>query len=93
MTSGAHICIILTMGIFKYLTFVCPQVELQAALTTHGLEGWRLHTCDPVVTMGPEGSGLLNAFVVLDRYIEEPEEEAVGEVVDDEAPEGIAMRG
>ncbi len=91
MTLVVDTCIILTMLIFQYLTFVCPQDELQAALTQHGLEGWRLHTCDPVVTMGPEGSGLLNAFVVLDRYVE-PEEAEV-EVADDGASEGIAMTG
>ena len=81
------------MGIFQYLTFVCPQDELQAALSTHGLEGWRLHTCDPVVSMGPEGSGLIKAFVVLDRYFEEPEEVAAVEGAAEGADEGIAMKG
>ncbi len=82
----------LTMSIFHYLTFVCDQTELQAKLTEHGLEGWRLHTCDPVVTVGPHGSGLLNAFVVMDRYVETPggDEELV---VDEDASEGIAMKG
>ena len=78
------------MPIFQYLTFVCPQTDLQVLLTKHGLEGWRLHTCDPVVTMGPEGSGLLNAFVVMDRYFEE--QEAEEEEVEG-ANEGIAMKG
>lgn len=82
----------LTMPIFQYLHFLCEQTELQALLTEHGLEGWRLHTCDPVVTVGPQGSGLLHAFVVMDRYVEEPvdPEKPVG---DEDAQEGIAMRG
>ena len=79
------------MPIFQYLTFVCEQTELQAKLTEHGLEGWRLHTCDPVVTVGPQGSGLLNAFVVMDRYIEQPDEPE--ELVMDDAQEGLAMKG
>jgi hypothetical protein len=80
------------MPIFEYLTFVCEQTELQARLTEAGLGGWRLHTCDPVVTVGPQGSGLLHAFVVMDRYVEDPD--TSGEpVVDDGTPEGIAMRG
>jgi len=82
----------LTMPIFEYFTFVCEQPDLQDRLTKLGLEGWRLHTCDPVVTIGPKGSGMLNAFVVLDRYVEEPgDDEAL--VVDEDAQEGIAMRG
>jgi len=76
---------------FQYLHFVCEQSELQVLLSRYGLEGWRLHTCDPVVTVGPKGSGLLNAFVVMDRMIE-PDEP--GELVaDDDASEGIAMKG
>ena len=80
-----------TMPIFQYLTFVCEQTELQERLTKLGLDGWRLHTCDPVVTVGPQGSGLLNAFVVMDRYVEPDSEELV--VEDDDAQEGIAMKG
>ena len=77
---------------FQYVTFVCEQTELQTMLTEHGLNGWRLHTCDPVVTVGPQGSGLLNAFVVMDKFIDEEEENS--QVVDNEdAQEGIAMRG
>lgn len=82
----------LTMPIFDYLHFVCEQSELEALLKKHGLEGWRLHTCDPVVTVGPQGSGMLNAFVVMDKFIDEDEENS--QVVDNEdAQEGIAMRG
>ena len=80
-----------TMPIFQYLTFVCEQTQLQDRLTAAGLELWRLHTCDPVVTVGPKGSGLLNAFVVMDRYVEEPESDEK-QVVDDGAQEGIAMK-
>ncbi len=81
----------LIMPIFQYVTFVCEQTELQTMLTEHGLNGWRLHTCDPVVTVGPQGSGLLNAFVVMDKFIDEEEDQRV--VDDDDAQEGIAMRG
>jgi hypothetical protein len=80
------------MPIFQYITFVCEQTELQERLTKEGLEGWRLHTCDPVVTVGPHGSGLLQAFVVMDRYIEEHEEDQEVDA-DSVAQEGIAMKG
>jgi len=79
------------MGIFKYIHFVCEHTELEALLNKHGLEGWRLHTSDPITSVGPQGSGLLNAFVVMDRYEEEPEEESVSD--EEPAQEGIAMRG
>ena len=82
----------LTMSHFQYITFVCEQLELQALLTEHGLEGWRLHTCDPVVTLGPLGSGMLNAFVVMDKFIDEDDGEQVVPDVED-AQEGIAMKG
>ncbi len=79
------------MPYFQYITFVCEQTELQAKLTERGLEGWRLHTCDPVVTVGPQGSGLLNAFVVMDKFVDEEDGDQV--VNDDDAQEGIAMKG
>jgi hypothetical protein len=82
----------LTMPHFQYLTFVCEQTELQAKLTQHGLEGWRLHTCDPVVSLGPQGSGMLNAFVVMDKLIDAQEDEQVVPDAED-AQEGIAMKG
>ena len=77
------------MFIFEYNTFVCEQPELQHLLTEAGIEGWRLHTCEPVVMVGPSGSGLLNVLVVLDR-VGAPGEE---DVVEDSAPEGVAMTG
>ncbi len=82
----------LTMVIFQYLTFVCEQSELQELLSQHGLEGWRLHTCDPVVTVGPQGSGMLNAFVVMDKFSDEGVYDSQG-VMDDDAQEGIPMKG
>ncbi len=79
-----------TMPIFQYLTFLCDQNDLQARLSVYGLERWRLHTCDPVVTVGPHGSGILQVLVVMDRIVDEPEEPVVE---DDGAQEGIAMKG
>ena len=79
-----------TMPIFDYLHFVCEQSELEGLLKKHGREGWRLLTCDPVATYGPNGSGLLNAFVVMDKFTEEEEQQVAD---DDEAYEGIAMKG
>ncbi len=76
---------------FQYLTFVCDQTQLQAMLTQYGLEEWRLHTCDPVVTLGPQGSGMLNAFVVMDKFIDEAEDPQG--VDNEDAQEGIPMRG
>jgi len=81
----------LTMPYFQYITFVCEQTELQTMLTEHGLNGWRLHTCDPVVSLGPQGSGMLNAFVVMDKFVDEEDDQQV--VDNDDAQEGIAMRG
>lgn len=81
----------LTMPIFQYVTFVCEQTELQSMLTEYGLDGWRLHTCDPVVTLGSQGSGMLNAFVVMDKFTDEEEDQQV--VDNGDAQEGIAMRG
>ena len=80
----------LTMPIFQYVTFVCEQTELQTMLTEYGLNGWRLHTCDPVVTLGPQGSGMLNTFVVMDKFVDEEETQQVD---DGDAHEGIAMKG
>lgn len=83
----------LTMLKFQYLTFMCDQIELQTELDKHGLAGWRLHTCDPVVTVGPHGSGILQAFVVMDQYPQddEDEEQVVIEIKD--GSEGLAMKG
>lgn len=80
----------LTMPIFQYLTFLCPQPDLQAILSINGLEGWRLHTCDPVATYGPQGSGILQVLVVMDRIVDEPVDQGV---LEDGASEGLAMRG
>lgn len=80
-----------TMPYFQYVTFVCAQTELQTMLTEHGLNGWRLHTCDPVAMLGPQGSGMLQAFVVMDKFVDDGEE--TPQVDDEDAQEGIAMRG
>lgn len=77
------------MPIFKYLHFVCEQPDLQDLLSRYGAEGWRLHTCEPVATIGPYGSGALNVLIVMDRAIY-PETE---EVETESASEGIAMKG
>lgn len=79
-----------TMPSFDYLHFVCDQPDLEALLKEHGREGWRLHTCDPVATYGPQGSGLLIAFVVMDKIIDEAEDPQV--VDNEDAQKGIAMR-
>jgi hypothetical protein len=78
------------MPIFQYLTFKCSQPELQDRLAKAGLEGWRLHTCDAIPTIGQYGSGIPEILVVLDRIADEPEEQYV---LEDGASEGIAMTG
>lgn len=78
--------------LFKYLTFCVPQDELQACLTTHGLEGWRLHTCDAVPTMGPHGSGELWVFVVMDQAFQD-EDEVYDDPDLEQQSEGLAMKG
>lgn len=80
------------MPIFEYLTFLCDQTELQPRLTEAGLERWRLHTCEPVVTMGPQGSGTLMVLIVMDRLVEEDSDEGDQEV-DTSALEGMPMKG
>ena len=80
------------MPIFEYFAFMCNQSELQALLTEAGLNRWRLHTCDPVVTMGPQGSGILQAFVVMDRMLDESED-PIPDVLDDDDQPGLAMKG
>ncbi len=57
------------MPTFEYLTFVCDQPDLQDLLSRYGPDGWRLHTCEPVVTIGPSGSGSLNILVFMDSSI------------------------
>lgn len=75
---------------FQYLTRMCYYPDLQPLLTKFGEDGWRLHTCDSFMLTGPQGSGLLQVFVVMDRIIdEEPEIEIESE----SELEGIAMKG
>ena len=74
----------------EYLHFTCEADHLQDRLTEAGNQGWRLHTCEPVPTYGPNGSGTLFAFVVMDKLIVAEEE------APDEEPEergGIQMKG
>lgn len=74
---------------FLYHTFVCDHDELEPKLNELGAQGWRLHTCEPVVTIGPQGTGLLKTLIVLDMMV----------VEEDETPKsmerggGIAMKG
>lgn len=75
---------------FEYLTFVCDQPNLQVLLSEAGAKGWRLHTCEPVVKIGPSGSGSLSILVVMDRAISPDEPEEVEAVP---AFEGIPMKG
>lgn len=78
------------MPIFEYLTFLCDQLDLQDNLTKYGLECWRLHTCEPITTIGPYGSGLGQILVVMDRIAEE-QMEVLEET--DISPEGLVMKG
>jgi hypothetical protein len=76
--------------LFEYLHFYCDRDELQERLSAYGQEGWRLHTCDPVVTVGEYGTGIIYAFVVMDKaYM--PEEEPGGE--EEPEPEAMAAKG
>ena len=75
---------------FLYLSFVCDQPSLEAKLNELGRQGWRLHTCEPVMTFGPAGNGPLQAFVVMDMaVVEEPGDNPA----EDAASEGIPMKG
>lgn len=78
----------------KYISFQCDFDDLEAKLNEHGLQGWRLHTCEPVVTMGPQGSGNLHAFVVMDMALmQDFEQNNEEDVTDEPRPEGIPMKG
>ena len=77
------------MPTFEYFTFMCGQPELQDLLTTAGLDGWRLHTCDLTPTYGPAGSGTPQILVVLDRAVYPKEEKTA--VEPEETHEGIKM--
>ena len=77
------------MHIFNYLTFTCDVGEpLQTKLSELGLQGWRLHTCEPIRAWGSLGSGPLEAFVVMDMVMETDKEPAA-----EPHDEGIAMKG
>ncbi len=77
---------------FLYKHFICEQDELEETLTLHGSKGWRLHTCEPVVTVGHLGTGLMSVFVVMDQAYE-PEEYQDVTTFDDKESEGLAMKG
>jgi hypothetical protein len=82
------------MNKFLYLTFCCWYEDLQAALDKHGQEGWRLHTCEPVMKIGHLGvSGALEAFVVMDKHVFEEAAKAPEELAKYEPAVGIPMRG
>lgn len=82
-------CRIMSELKWKYRCFTCEQDELQSLLDEYGDMGWRLHTCEPIVSVGTFGTGLIKAFVVLEmvEQIENLEEDSEDE------PEGLAMRG
>lgn len=75
----------------EYAHFFINQRDLQSELTRYGAEGWRLHTCEPVVIQGyleGQGHNEVKAFVVMDRLLaDDPAEPDTPEV------SGIAMRG
>lgn len=80
-----------TMPTFKYISFTCEADALENRLNEYGSQGWRLHTCEPVVTVGPHGSGTLHAFVVMDMLIS-AEDDGTDSTAEPR-PEGIAMKG
>ena len=82
-------CRIMSELIWKYRHFTCEDDKLQSLLDEYGNMGWRLHTCEPIVTVGTYGTGLGKAFVILEMV---EQTETFEEIPDDE-PEGLAMRG
>lgn len=79
------------MPTFKYISFTCEADALEDRLNEYGSQGWRLHTCEPVATVGPQGSGTLHTFVVMDMLIAADDDGADAEEAP--RPEGIAMKG
>lgn len=78
------------MHTIKYTSFMCDYDSLEARLNELGSQGWRLHTCEPVPLIGPQGTGSVRAFVVMDMLVEHAEE---NQTEAEPRPEGIAMRG
>ena len=72
---------------FKYLHFVCMSEELEDRLNEAGKDGWRLHTCDPVIT----ADGQIMLVVVMDMTIVFEEEEQHHE--DDDGIAAMAAKG
>lgn len=61
---------------FEYRHFTCDGGELEARLNHHGRDGWRLHTCEPIVLVDQTGQPSSYCFVVMDRLVAEDEDEA-----------------
>jgi len=78
------------MPTFEYLTFTCTEFELQERLSTFGTNGWRLHTCEPILPYGPAGTGVVRILVVLDKFNAPAEEEGSSP---EPLEQGIPMRG
>ena len=73
---------------FEYKSDILWFNDLQSFLSNNGEEGWRLHTCEPIVPVGPYGSGMEKILVVMDRAIYDESKE-----VSDDSSQGMAMRG
>lgn len=73
---------------FLYKVVVCDVEDLQAQLNELGDKGWRLHTCETIVTVGQFGTGTVKAFCVFDQIHmgEENQDEP-----DSEEPTGMPM--
>ena len=76
----------------EYLFFSCEPDDLQERLTPLGEEMWRLCTCEFIAAQGLSGTGSVQAYVVMDRFIDQAEDEhlSAGESA---ASEGIPMKG
>lgn len=79
----------LNMHSYSYISFTHEVgEELTARLNELGRQGWRLHTCEPIRSVGSAGSGPLEAFVVMD-YATSHEEPAA----EPSSGGAIAMKG
>lgn len=71
---------------FEYLTELVDKDDLQAFLTRHGQDGWRLHTCDET----QKGTWAGQILVVMDRIAKQEDAQKAEESGE---PEAMACKG
>ena len=74
----------------KYLSFTNQVDELDHLLNKYGKDGWRLVSCSTTPSYGPNGTGIPNATVIMEKLEHTVEEDTAEE---EPAAEAMPMRG